>query len=252
MGEPLLEVRRLVKTFGAMTVTASVDLTVHPGEIHAVIGPNGAGKTTLVAQIAGELPPDSGSIRFKGKDVTRSPVHARSRSGMGRLYQLTSLFPGFSARDNVLLALQARNGHCFRFWKDARRDDSLNARALECLELAGLARAGDVRAERLSHGEQRQLEVAMVMAGRPRLMLLDEPTAGMGAEETSKMVALLSRLRESHSMLLVEHDLEAVYALADRISVLVYGRVIASGGVEEIRSDPEVRKAYLGEDEGES
>jgi branched-chain amino acid transport system ATP-binding protein len=247
--EPLLETHQLVKSFGAMTVTASVSVSVRPGEIHALIGPNGAGKTTLIAQIAGELDPDSGTITFEGRDITSLPVHKRARLGIRRMFQLTSVFRGYRAIDNLLLAFQAQNGHSFCFWKDGRNDRALHQSAMTLLDHVGMGDRAEMKAGALSHGEQRQLELAMVLAGSPRLLLLDEPTAGMGLEETERMVKLVSTLRGKYSVLLVEHDMDAVYALADRVTVLVYGRVIASGAVDEIRAHPEVRLAYLGDDE---
>jgi branched-chain amino acid transport system ATP-binding protein len=247
--EPLLETHQLMKHFGAMMVTTSVSVSVRPGEIHALIGPNGAGKTTLIAQLAGELEPDSGSITFDGRDITPLPVHERARLGIRRMFQLTSVFRGYKAIENVLLAFQAQNGHSFSFWKDGRDDRALRRTAMSLLDQAGMGDRAEVKAGALSHGEQRQLELAMVLAGNPRLLLLDEPTAGMGIEETQRMVKLLSTLRGKYSVLLVEHDMDAVYALADWVTVLVYGCVIASGTVEEIRAHPEVRLAYLGDDE---
>ena len=232
-----------------MTVTASVSIAVRPGEIHALIGPNGAGKTTLIAQIAGELKPDSGTIAFDGRDITSLTMHERARLGIRRMFQLTSIFRGYSAIDNVLLALQAQNGHSFDFWKGGRNDRALHDSAMSLLDGLGMSERSTMKAGNLSHGEQRRLELAMVLAGSPRLLLLDEPTAGMGIEETERMVKLLSALPGKYSALLVEHDMDAVYALADRVTVLVYGRVIASGTVEEIRSHPEVRHAYLGDDD---
>ncbi len=249
MDEPLLEVRHLVKSFGAMTVTARVDLAIAPGEAHAVIGPNGAGKTTLLAQIAGELRPDSGSIRFGGRDITRMPVHRRAALGLSRSYQITSIFSGLTALENVVLAVQARAGHNFRFRRSARSIPALREPAMAMLDRIGLADRANTVAGRLSHGEQRQLEIAMSLATEPKLLLLDEPTAGMGVEESARMVELLRGLKGRHTLLLVEHDMEAVFALADRITVLVYGQVAATGAPEEIRSNPVVREAYLGCDE---
>ncbi len=248
MSEPLLETNELMKHFGAMMVTASVSVSVGPGEIHALIGPNGAGKTTLIAQIAGEIQPDSGRIHFDGRDITSFPVHERARLGIRRMFQLTRVFRGYRAIENVLLAFRAQNGHGSSFWKDGRADRALRQSALSLLDQVGLEDRAEVKAGVLSHGEQRQLEIAMVLAGSPRLLLLDEPTAGMGIEETERMVTLLSHLRGKLSVLLVEHDMDAVNALADRVTVLVYGRVIASGAVDEIRAHPEVRRAYLGEE----
>ncbi len=245
---PLLETRGLVKRFGGVVATDDLSLAVRPGEIHAVIGPNGAGKTTLVAQIAGELKPTAGEIRFAGEDVTSLPVHARSARGLARSYQITSVLRGFSALDNVALAVQAHDGHSFRFWRRARADRALRDPARAILESVGLGGRGEVIAANLAHGEQRQLEIAMALATRPRLLLLDEPMAGMGPEESERMVELLGRLKGRETILLIEHDMDVVFALADRITVLVYGRAIASGRPPEIRANREVREAYLGED----
>lgn len=245
----LLETHQLMKRFGAMTVTSLVSLTVEPGEIHAVIGPNGAGKTTLISQIAGELHPDEGSITLDGRDITRLPVHARSALGIARVFQITSFFPGYTALENVLLAHLARCGHGFRLWRNVRADPAPRQTALDFLDQVGLGARAENIAGTLSHGEQRQLEIAIVLATRPKLLLLDEPTAGMGPEETERMVGLLSTLKGQQALLLVEHDMNAVYRLADRVTVLVYGRVIASGTVDEIRANEQVRQAYLG-DEG--
>lgn len=249
MTEVLLEAEGLVKRFGGVTATDGVSLAVRAGEVHAVIGPNGAGKTTLVAQLAGELRPDAGRIRFAGADVTGLPAWARAALGLARSFQVTSLFPEFTALDNVALAVQARAGHSFRFWRDARRDAALREPARAVLAAVGLAGRADVPAGALAHGEQRQLEIAMALATRPRVLLLDEPTAGMGREDSTQMIELLRGLRGPYALLLVEHDMDVVWALADRITVLVYGRVIASGPPARIRADPEVHPAYLG-DEG--
>jgi branched-chain amino acid transport system ATP-binding protein len=250
-GGALLEVRGLVKSFGAMTVTAHLDFSILEGEVHAVIGPNGAGKTTLIAQLAGELRPDSGTIFLGGRNITRLPVHERSALGLARSYQITSIFQASSALDNVALAIQARSGHSFRFWRDGRGIPELREPAMAVLERVGLAGRAHKPASTLSYGEQRQLEIAMALGTRPRLLLLDEPTAGMGMEESERMVALLHELKDEHTILLVEHDMDAVFSLADRITVLVYGRAIATGTVEEIRSDPKVRQAYLGDEDNE-
>jgi branched-chain amino acid transport system ATP-binding protein len=249
VAEPLLGTVGLSKRFGGVVATDRVDLTVEAGEIHAVIGPNGAGKTTLVAQLAGELPPDAGAIRFAGEDVTALPVHARARRGLARSFQITSVLRDFTALDNVALAVQARDGTSFRFWRAARRAPGLRDPARAVLAEVGLGERADVVAAELAHGEQRQLELAIALATRPRLLLLDEPTAGMGPEESRRMVALLHGLRGRQAVLLVEHDMDAVWALADRISVLVYGRVIATGTPDAIAASAEVREAYLGEDE---
>ena len=247
--EPLLATRGLVKRFGGVIATDSLDLAVAPGEIHAVIGPNGAGKTTLVQQIAGEIAPDFGSIRFAGEDITALAAPARSHRGIARSFQITSVFRPFSALDNVALAVQAHDGHSFRFWAEARRDPRLRGPALAVLAEVGLGPRADVPAANLAHGEQRQLEIAMALATRPRLLLLDEPMAGMGREESGRMVTLLNRLKGRETILLIEHDMDVVFALADRITVLVYGRAIASGTPQTIRASSEVRQAYLGEGE---
>jgi branched-chain amino acid transport system ATP-binding protein len=249
MGEALLDVRGLVKSFGGLVATNRVDLQIAAGETHAVIGPNGAGKTTLIAQLAGDLAPDAGTIAFAGRDVTAVTAPGRSRLGLARSFQITSVFRDFTALDNVALAVQAHAGHSYRFWSPARRDPALRTPARAVLESVGLGGRADVLAANLAHGEQRQLEIAMVLATRPRLLLLDEPMAGMGAEESQRMIDLLRTLKGAHTLLLVEHDMDAVFALADRISVMVYGRIIASGPPEEIRGNAEVREAYLGEDE---
>ncbi|MBM3217530.1 MAG: ABC transporter ATP-binding protein [Candidatus Rokubacteria bacterium] len=248
MGDVLLEVRGLTKSFGGLIATNRVDLQILEGESHAIIGPNGAGKTTLIAQLAGDLRPDAGTIAFAGGDITALTAPARSRRGLARSFQITSVFRDFTALDNVALAVQAHAGHSFRFWRPARRDGTLRQPAAAVLESVGLGARAGVLAANLAHGEQRQLEIAMVLATRPRLLLLDEPMAGMGLEESQRMIDLLRTLKGSHTLLLVEHDMDAVFALADRISVMVYGRIIASGPPEEIRANAEVREAYLGED----
>jgi branched-chain amino acid transport system ATP-binding protein len=243
----MLEVRGLTKCFGALRATDGIDLDVREGETHAVIGPNGAGKTTLIGQLAGNLRPDAGSVRFAGEDVTRLPAHRRARKGLARSFQITSVFPDFSALHNVALAVQAHSGRT-GFWHAARSDPALIQPARRLLEEVGLGERADVPAVDMSHGEHRQLEVAMALATEPRLLLLDEPMAGMGVEESQRMIALLARLKQAKTIILVEHDMDAVFRLADRISVLVYGRVIATGTPEQIRTSEEVRKAYLGED----
>jgi branched-chain amino acid transport system ATP-binding protein len=248
MAEPLLSTDRLVKRFGGLLATDNVSIDVCAGEIHALIGPNGAGKTTLVGQITGNLPPDSGTIRFAGRDVTHLPTHARVRLGLGRSFQITSVLREFSALDNVALAVQAHRGHSFRFLADMRRDHALRTAAQGGLDAVGLGARANAPAATLSHGEQRQLEIAMALAGDPKLLLLDEPMAGMGIEESQRMVATLRGLKSRCGMLLIEHDMDAVFALADRITVLVYGCVIFCGTPDEIRRHPEVRQAYLGED----
>jgi branched-chain amino acid transport system ATP-binding protein len=248
MSNVLLEARNLRKTFGALIATDGVDFDVREGETHAVIGPNGAGKTTFIKQLSGELHPDAGAIRFSGEDITNLPAHRRSRQGLARSFQITSIYREFSALDNVALAVQASAGHSFRFWKTAREDEQLIAPALEVLKSIGLEGRKDVPAAELAHGEQRQLEIAMALATKPRLLLLDEPVAGMGTDESARMVKFLATLKGQKTIVLVEHDMDAVFSLADRISVLVYGRIIATGTPAEIRANPEVRSAYLGED----
>jgi branched-chain amino acid transport system ATP-binding protein len=248
MSKGILEVRDLVKSFGALRASDGIDLDVREGETHAIIGPNGAGKTTLMAQLAGEIRPDRGKVRFAGEDITALPASARARKGLARSFQITSIYPDFSAIENVMLAVQAQAGHSFRFWSPAREEPALRTPARAILEEVGLGSRSDARASNLAHGEQRALEIAMALACRPRLMLLDEPVAGMGAEETQRMIAFLSTLKGGKTIVLVEHDMDAVFSLADRISVLVYGRIIATGTPREIRANPEVRRAYLGEE----
>jgi branched-chain amino acid transport system ATP-binding protein len=249
MAEPLLRLERLRKSFGALAVTDDVSLDVLPGEIHAVIGPNGAGKTTLIHQVSGTLAPDSGRVLFGAEDVTRLPLARRVRRGLARSFQITSVLPGFPALENVALAVQARSGSSFRFFRPAAAERALNEAAMAALEEVGLAAREAVPAGRLSHGEKRQLELAIALATAPRLLLLDEPLTGAGPEETERLIAILGRLRARYAILLVEHDMQAVFALADRISVLALGRVIACGAPAAIRRDPEVRAAYLGEEE---
>jgi len=248
MPEALLDVRGLRKAFGALVATDGVSLEAREGETHAIIGPNGAGKTTFISQLAGNLRPDSGSIRFAGEDVTPLSAPARAHKGFARSFQITSIYRDVTALDNVALAVQAHAGHSFRFWRAAREERSLRDPARQVLEDVGLGARADVLAANLAHGEQRQLEVAMALATHPRLLLLDEPVAGMGLEESQRMVQFLSGLKGRQTIILVEHDMDAVFTLADRISVLVYGRIIASGTPEAVRANPEVRRAYLGEE----
>ena len=248
MAEPLLQTQNLVKRFGGLTATDDLSIGILPGEIHALIGPNGAGKSTAVAQLAGQLAPTSGRILFDGRDITRMPMPARAMLGIARSFQITSVLRDFTTLDNVALSVQAHQGHSFRFWRDARADRSLRDPARKVIDDLGLGPRADVITSALSHGEQRQLEIAMALAGDPRMLLLDEPMAGMGPEESARMVEFLERLKGSRAMLLVEHDMDAVFALADRITVLVYGRAIATGTPEEIRANAEVRDAYLGAD----
>jgi branched-chain amino acid transport system ATP-binding protein len=247
MPDALLSTRGLTKRYGGLVAVDAVGLAVAPGELHALIGPNGAGKSTLIAMLAGELAPDSGAIAFKGADVTRLHVHRRARMGLARSFQITSVFRRFTALANAVLAVQAHAGHSFRFWRPAVSDPALAGPALAALERVGLAGRAHDPAALLSHGEQRQLELAMALAGDPAMLLLDEPMAGMGPEDGARIVDLLESLKGERAILLVEHDMDAVFRLADRVSVLVHGRVAACGAPEAVRADPEVRRAYLGE-----
>jgi branched-chain amino acid transport system ATP-binding protein len=245
----LLRVEGLAKRFGGIVATDDLTLGIPEGELHAVIGPNGAGKTTLIAQLSGQLVPDSGRINFGGTDITGVSMPSRSLLGLARSFQITSLFLDLSVLDNVALAVQAHAGHSFHFWRNARREPELRDPARAALARVGLSARADLPASALSHGEHRQLELAMALASRPRMLLLDEPMAGLGPEESARMVSMLRDLKKELTILLVEHDMEAVFALADRITVLVYGRVIASGKPEDIRTNAQVRDAYLGEQE---
>ncbi len=244
-----LHAEGLVKRFGGLTATDGVTLTLAPGEIHALIGPNGAGKTTLIGQLSGEISPDEGRIRLHGEDVTRLPVAARARRGLGRSYQITQFCPEFTARENVAMAVLARGGGMLGAWRPLARQAEILERASAALDVVGLRASADTPAALMGHGEHRQLELAMALALEPRVLLLDEPLAGMSGAESDVMVNLLDSLRGRYPVLLVEHDMNAVFALADRISVLVYGRIVASGSPQAIRANPEVRTAYLG-DEG--
>ena len=246
MNTPLLSVRGLSKRFGGLVATDDVSFDLVPGEIHALIGPNGAGKTTLISQLFGELAPDAGSIRLGGVEIGRHSVPQRVRAGIARTFQITHLLPDYTALDNIVVALQARDGHNFRFIADAWKPGARREEARALLTQASLAHRADVPVGELSHGEQKQLELAVAMACEPRLLLLDEPMAGLGHAEGHVMVDTLRALKGRVTMLLVEHDLDAVFALADRISVLVYGRLIATGTVDEIRDRADVREAYLG------
>jgi len=248
MAEPLLTTRGLTKAFGALMATEGLSLEILPGEIHAMIGPNGAGKTTAIAQLSGELKPDAGAIYLAGRDITRLPMYKRAHLGLARSFQITSIFLSFTAEDNVAMAIQAHDGHSFRFWKPARTDAKLRRPAREILEKVGLAHRADSVAANLSHGEQRQLELAMALATHPSILLLDEPMAGMGLEDSSQMIDLIKSLKGDVAILMVEHDMDAVFALADRITVMVYGKAVATGTPEKIHTDPSVRRAYLGED----
>ncbi|SFH42091.1 amino acid/amide ABC transporter ATP-binding protein 1, HAAT family [Palleronia marisminoris] len=244
-----LQVTNLCKSFGALKVTDDVSLDVAPGELHAIIGPNGAGKTTLVAQLSGEMRPDSGRITLDGRDITRMPMPQRVRMGLARSFQITQILPAFTVLENVALAVQARRGSSFRFFAPAAEDTGLNGAAMATLREAGLDDRAGVRASALSHGEHRRLELAIALATEPQVLLLDEPLAGVGGEEADAFVARLAAMKGRFTMLLIEHDMDAVFALADRVSVLVYGQIVASGPPDEVRSDPAVRTAYLGEEE---
>lgn len=244
----LLEIKALNKSFGGIKATDDLTLTVKTGEVHAIIGPNGAGKTTLLSQLSGGQKPDSGQILFKGRDLGRMSAHARAHLGIARSFQITSLIMDMSVLDNVALAVQAGQGHSFRFLRAARRDRSLRDAGRALLARVGLEAKADLPTRALSHGEHRHMEIAIVLAGQAGLLLLDEPMAGLGPEESARMVALLHEIKSRHTILLVEHDMDAVFALADRISVLVYGHVIATGTPTEIRANTAVQHAYLGEE----
>ena len=244
----ILETESLCKSFGGVTATEDVSLSVEEGELHAIIGPNGAGKTTLINQLFGALRPDSGRIAFRGADITQRPAHARARLGITRSFQITSLVMDMSVLDNVALAVQAQDGHSFRFLRPARKIKHLRQRALEMLDQVGLADRAEAPTHELSHGEHRQMEIAIALASEAELMLLDEPMAGLGPEESATMIGFLKSLKGQRTILLIEHDMDAVFALADRISVLVYGRIIATGSPDEIRGNADVRHAYLGEE----
>jgi branched-chain amino acid transport system ATP-binding protein len=249
MPEPLLVTVGLSKRYDGLAALDGVDLSIDAGELHAVIGPNGAGKTTLIASLAGELRSDSGSTHFAGEDISNFSAHARAARGLGRSFQVSSIFNDLSVIDNVSLAVQACVGHSFRFWRATEEDAALRKPALQILSEVHLSERASVIAADLAHGEKRALEMAMVLAARPRLLLLDEPMAGMGLEDAARMVELLASLKRSHTILLVEHDMDTVFDLADRVSVLVYGRVIATGSVAEIRNNEAVRRAYLGDED---
>ena len=248
MAEPILELQHLRKRYGALVVTDDVNLAVAPGELHAIIGPNGAGKTTLIHQISGLASSNAGRILFEGADITRLPIHRRVQRGLARSFQITSILPEFSALENVALAVQARSGSSFRFFGQASEEPTLNKPAAEALAAVGLSARAQVPAGLLSHGEKRQLELAIALATEPKLLLLDEPLAGTGHDESLKVVEILRRLKTRYTIVLIEHDMDAVFSLADRVSVLVYGRLIATDTPERVRANAEVRAAYLGEE----
>ena len=249
MAEPLLRIESLCKSFGAVRACHDLSLEVHAGEIHALIGPNGAGKTTLLNQIAGDLSSDSGRIFLTGQEITHLPLYRRAPLGLARSYQITSVFANLSVEENMLLAIQAHHGHSFRFWGRGLKDPQLLAELGPALETVGLNERAEAIAGNLSHGEKKQLEVGMALACKPQLMLLDEPMAGMGPGGSIELAKLIRKLKKEMTLLLVEHDMEAIFSLADRITVLVYGEVVATGSVDEIRSNPAVRQAYLGEED---
>jgi branched-chain amino acid transport system ATP-binding protein len=246
MAEPILEVTALMKRFGGLIATNDLSLTVERGETHAIIGPNGAGKTTFVSQLQGLLTPDTGSIVLDGKDITRAPAHARAHLGVARSFQIASLVPEFTVLAHAALAVQSRAGHSFRFWKKAWEDAALIEPAREAVVAVGLEHRMHTLASDLSHGERRQLELAIALAQRPTLLLLDEPMAGIGRQDGARMTQLLASLKRQYSIILIEHDMDAVFALADRISVLVAGHIIKTGAPDDIRNDADVRAAYLG------
>jgi branched-chain amino acid transport system ATP-binding protein len=246
--EPVLRLEALYKSFGGLSVISGVSLDVAASELHAIIGPNGAGKTTLINQISGLIAPGSGRIFFAGRDVTTLSAPARAALGLARSFQITSILPAFSVIENVALAVQARTGSSFRFFGRASTEEALNRPAMAALDEVGLADRADVLAGRLSHGEKRALELAIALAMKPKLLLLDEPMAGAGREESQRLIAVLSRLKGRFPMLLIEHDMTAVFALADRISVLLYGQILTSGTPDEVRANPQVVAAYLGEE----
>ncbi|MEM6825349.1 MAG: ABC transporter ATP-binding protein [Pseudomonadota bacterium] len=244
----VLELTGVRKAFGALVVTDGVDLDLRDGECHALIGPNGAGKSTLIHQISGVLAPDEGRIAFEGRDVTSLSLAERAIAGLGRSFQITSIIPEFTVLENVALAAQAREGSSFRFFGRAAEEAALNEAAMEALTRIGLGTRAGITAGTLSHGEKRLLELAIAIAGRPRALLLDEPMAGMGRAESEALTETLKTLKSTYPMLLIEHDMEAVFRLADRVSVLVAGAIVASGRPDEVRTDPQARAAYLGED----
>jgi branched-chain amino acid transport system ATP-binding protein len=249
MSDALLHVRGLSKRYGALLVNSGIDIDVADGQLHALIGPNGAGKTTLIHQLSGLLRSDAGRIMFDGEDVTALDMPARAQRGLARTFQITSILPGYTALENVALAAQARQRSSYRFFGRVSRDAALNADAAEALDRVGLSARASVIAGALSHGEKRLLEIATALALKPRALLLDEPFAGLGQEESAASVELLRRLKPEFAMVLVEHDMDAVFSLADRVSVLVSGKILASGAPAAIRVDPVVRAAYLGDEE---
>ncbi len=247
MSDVVLATLGLSRRFGGLMAVSGVAIELHRGRLHAVLGPNGAGKTTLINLLSGDLAATAGNIRYRGEDITRCSADRRSRIGIGRSYQKTNIFPAFTAFENCRLAAQSRAPRPFAVFTDAARHRPVREAAERALDAAGLAARGGSVASALSHGEQRQLEIAMVLATAPEVLLLDEPLAGMGAEEAQRMVGLLRTLAPKHAILLVEHDMDAVFAVADVITVMVNGQVLESGAPAQIRASPAVRRAYLGE-----
>jgi branched-chain amino acid transport system ATP-binding protein len=250
VAEMLLEIEGLTKRFGGVLASDEITLAIPTGELHAIIGPNGAGKTTLIGELAGEITPDSGHVRFAGRDITTLPVYRRSALGLARSFQITSLFPDFTALDNVALAVQAHAGHSFRFWRNARRDSALRDPARAVLAQVGLAERADVLVANLSHGEHRQLEIAMALATQPRMLLLDEPMAGMGAEDIQRTSALIRRVATDRTVLMVEHNLSVVADLSQWITVLARGEILAEGDYGQVSKNPQVIEAYMGTGHG--
>lgn len=249
MAEAVLSAAGLRKSFGALVATNDLSLDLNHGEIHALIGPNGAGKTTALAQLSGQIRPDAGKISYRGRDITRAGMPARARDGIVRSFQITAICNGFSALENVAVAVQSKSRHHFRFWRPASCDQELDAEAAALLERTDLLAQAETLASNLSHGQKRQLELAMALATDPTVLLLDEPMAGMGPAETEQMTGLIAEIRHQHAILLVEHDMDVVFSLADRVSVLVNGRILASGRPDDVRSDAKVRRAYLDDEE---
>jgi branched-chain amino acid transport system ATP-binding protein len=248
----ILRTEALVKRYGGILVTDSVSIDIRPGELHAIIGPNGAGKTTLINQLSGELASNEGKVWYDGEDVTGLPIHTRARRGLLRSYQITSIFEDFTVRENAVLAAVGAREHGWRFWQPMMSRTAQVEVADAALRDCGLAPLAQAPAADLGYGERRQLELAMTLAAQPKFLLLDEPMAGMSVQESAAVVAMLARLKGRYSILLIEHDMDAVFALADRITVLVYGKVLFSGTPDEIRNHPEVRAVYLGEEESET
>jgi len=248
----VLRTDALTKRYGALLVTDAVSLEIGEGELHAIIGPNGAGKTTLINQLSGELKPDSGNVWFNGVDVSALPIYERAKHGLLRSYQITSIFEDFTVLENATFAALGSRRHAFKFWVPMLADERVRRWATEALEATGLGHLLGASAGDLGYGERRQLELAMSLAAGPKFLLLDEPMAGMSVQESTAVIGLLQRLKRQYTILLVEHDMDAVFALADRISVLVYGKIIFTGTPDEIREHPEVRAVYLGEEEVEA